>query len=158
MNRSVVVAALLLLPAVAPRVAAHGMRHRVSRGATVVHAQYDDGSPMAFCDVSVFAPGEAREPYQEGTSDRNGCFAFLADTNGVWTVTVDDGMGHRMETTIRMDGSGTAPAPAPSTAGGGRLGRAVTGVSVLFGLFGLYAMGVGRLRRRPAPPSQDNAP
>jgi nickel transport protein len=127
-----------------PTAFAHGVRHSVSEGATVVAATYDDGSPMAFCDVTVLAPQNGEAPYQEGTSDRNGCFAFLPDTNGTWTVTIDDGMGHLEEARIEIDSIGgpkTETAHAPD-----RLGGAVVGISIIFGIFGVYAL---LTRRRP---------
>jgi nickel transport protein len=101
---------------------------------------------MAFCDVTVLAPQSSEEPYQEGTSDRNGCFAFLPDTNGTWKVAVDDGMGHLVEARIEIDSIGrrrTETAHPPD-----RLGGTVVGISVIFGIFGVYAMVAARARRR----------
>jgi nickel transport protein len=118
----------------------------VSEGATVVAATYDDGSPMAFCDVTVFGPDAREEPYQEGTSDRNGCFAFLPDTNGTWTVTVDDGMGHVAEARIDIDSAGGRRSEEAHHAD--RLSGAVVGISVIFGCFGVYAMLSGWAQRR----------
>ena len=107
---------------------------------------YDDGRPMAFCDVAVFAPGNPDETWQEGTSDRNGSFAFLPDTNGTWRVTVDDGMGHRLEADVRIGSAGSQS--SLGTHCPDRLGRAVVGTAVLFGCFGLYAMLAARAQRR----------
>lgn len=136
-----------LIVTIAPsHVLAHGVQHGVSEGATVVTATYDDGSPMAFCDVTVLAPESDEECYQEGTSDRNGCFAFLPDTNGIWKVTVDDGLGHMVKARIEVGsiGRGKTETAAPPD----RLGGAVVGISTVFGVFGLYAMFAARGRRR----------
>jgi nickel transport protein len=101
---------------------------------------------MAFCDVAVFAPDDTETPYQEGCSDRNGCFAFVPDTNGIWRVTVDDGMGHRME--ARVDASSTLATGIGSRRGADRLPGVVLGVGLLLGVFGAYALLVGRAQRR----------
>jgi len=146
LTRLVVTAALIALAIGTPGVLAHGVRHSVSHGATVVTATYDEGSPMAFCDVTVFGPDSKEEPYQEGTSDRNGCFAFLPDTNGAWKVTVDDGMGHLVEAGIDIDSAGRQRADKAYHAD--RLSGAVVGISVIFGCFGVYAMLSGRAQRR----------
>ena len=138
------VAGLLMLGAIA---LGHGVQHRVFPGGTGVEATYDDGSPMAFCDVSVFSPGEPASEYQTGITDPRGRFAFVPDTNGVWKVTVDDSMGHMVTAEI-------AVGPEGITQGGGRKGvdrstGAIVGVSVIFGLFGLYCLvrqGMGRVR------------
>ncbi len=138
--------ALVLLAVGTPNALAHGVRHGVSEGATVVSATYDDGSPMSFCDVSVFGPDSSEHPYQEGTSDRNGCFAFVPDTNGVWKITVDDGMGHILK--ARIDVDSTQSRRMDSTRHADRLGGVAVGIGVIFGCFGLYSMLARRLRAR----------
>ena len=148
MTRLLIATAVVLFTICQSRVLAHGVRYSVSEGATVVTATYDDGNSMAFCDVAVFAPGGNEETYQEGTSDRNGCFAFVPDTNGTWRVTVDDGMGHLVEVEIKIDSGGRQISDAEHHSD--RLGGAVIGISVIFGAFGLYAMltgAVGSARR-----------
>ena len=117
---------------------AHGARHTVIKGGTGVEATYDDGSPMAFCDVSVFSPSDPVGEYQTGTTDPRGRFAFVPDTNGAWKVTVDDGMGHMVTAEIAVGLEGIKQ-------GGSRNGvdrpmGAIVGVSLIFGLFGLYCL------------------
>jgi len=118
LRRLVAVVALSALTIGTPLAVAHGVRHSVSEGATVVAA----------------------------TSDRNGCFAFLPDTNGTWKVTVDDGMGHLAEARIDIDSAGGRHAEEAHQAD--RLSGAVVGISVIFGCFGVYAMLSGRAKRR----------
>ena len=125
--------------------AGHGVRYDLSRQGTALRAAYDDGSPMAFCDVTVYSPNDPRDAFQTGTTDPNGGFAFLPDTNGVWRVTVDDGMGHLVEAKIEVGPESARSLDAPPPIG--RLGGAVVGVSVLFGFFGLWAMFVRRRTR-----------
>ncbi len=120
---------------------AHGVHHRRSEEGTAVRAAYDNGSPMAFCDVTVSAPGGGEGAFQTGTTDRNGGFAFLPDTNGTWTVTVDDGMGHKVTARVLIEAG--ASAPAETAVAVDPLHRAIVGVALLFGIFGLWALFAG---------------
>ena len=124
---------------------AHGARHDTFAAGTGIRATYDDGSPMAFCEVTVQALGRREtRPYQTGLTDPHGCFAFVPDTNGTWQVRVDDGMGHVLQTAI--DVGAEAVAPAGHAAAHPHLSDAIVGLSVIFGLFGIWAL--WRQRRR----------
>jgi hypothetical protein len=78
-----------------------------------------------------------------------GRFAFVPDTSGTWTATVDDGMGHmaRAEIEIGPDDIMTRP-----TATSGRLRGAIVGVAVIFGIFGAVTLfsHLGRRAKREA--------
>jgi nickel transport protein len=123
---------------------AHGATCDVIEGGIAVEARYDDGSPMAYCDVEIFRPGEAGEAFQVGSTDPMGRFAFIPDTTGTWTATVDDGMGHlaRAEIAIGPDAIMARPTGISS-----KLRGTIIGVAVIFGVFGLLALFYG-LRRR----------
>ena len=137
------VAGLLMLGAIA---LGHGVQHRVFPGGTGVEATYDDGSPMAFCDVSVFSPGEPASEYQTGITDPRGRFAFVPDTNGVWKVTVDDSMGHMVIAEVFVGSPGIEA--DGSRAGMDRPMGAIVGVSMILGLFGIYSL-VRQILGRP---------
>jgi nickel transport protein len=131
--------ALALLALAQPWGLAHGVRHSVSEGAMVVTATYDDESPMVFCDVSVFSPADPADPYQTGGTDPRGRFAFVPDTNGLWRVTVDDGMGHAMTAEVNVDSGSVGSAESAEK----KLGRPmalVIGLCLIFGLFGIYSL------------------
>ncbi|MBT3194041.1 MAG: hypothetical protein HN341_15975 [Verrucomicrobia bacterium] len=117
---------------------AHGVQHRVFPGGTGVEATYDDGSPMAFCDVTVVAPGDQGNEHQTGTTDPHGRFAFIPDTNGIWNLSVDDGMGHLVTAEVQI-GPNALVGSRPDTRVG-RLTGGIVGVSVIFGLFGIYCL------------------
>ena len=93
---------------------------------------------MAFFVVSLFSPADPVEPYQTGTTDPSGRFAFVPDSNGVWVVIVDDAMGHAVNARLMIDAGRLVPGT-----GDVRLGRGtalLVGLSLVFGLFGVYAM------------------
>ena len=124
---------------------AHGVAHRVFPGGTGIEATYDDGSPMAFCDVEVLPPDSRPTAFQTGTTDPHGRFAFVPDTNGTWTVIVDDGMGHRTSAKVVVTAEGIESADnRPATA---RPAMALIGVCLIIGLFGTYSL-VRQVRER----------
>ena len=123
---------------------AHGAQCAVAQDGTVVTATYSDGTPMAFCDAAVFAPDDAEQPYQTGSTDRNGCFAFRPDTNGTWKVTIDDGMGHRAAAEVVLNtGSVTVSGPPRAVLAG-----PVIGVCLILGIFGVLAMSLSLKRSK----------
>lgn len=117
----------------------HGVTHEVFDTGTGIRAAYDDGSPMEYCDVAVYSPADGETEYQTGTTDPNGCFAFVPDTAGVWRVTIDDGMGHMVSAEVTVDSLGV-PRLGSEAGGVGRLSDAVGGVGAILGLFGLLTL------------------
>ena len=72
----------------------HDARGSMKSGSGIeLHAEYDDGEPMAYSRIEVFHAEEER-PFQSGATDRNGRFLFLPDSTGRWEITVCDGDGH----------------------------------------------------------------
>ena len=126
----------------------HGVKHETFDVGTGIKATYSDETPMAYCEVAVFAPDDSTSEYQTGITDRNGCFAFVPDTSGTWRITVDDGMGHLVAAEIAVDSLGVADTQPQR--GMGRGHSLITGISVIFGLFGVYVLfrGTGRSRGR----------
>ncbi|MCK4539431.1 MAG: hypothetical protein KAV42_11600 [Candidatus Krumholzibacteria bacterium] len=117
-------------------VMAHGTECRVVQDGLMIEASYDDGSPMSYCDVSVFRPGSPDSAFVTGTTSEDGRFSFVARAEGMWKIEVDDGMGHLAVMDVEVGPEG-ATGGQPS-ARQGRILETVTGVSVIFGLLGLY--------------------
>jgi hypothetical protein len=111
----------------------HGLSTAPAVGGLGVVATYDDGSPVPYADARLFAPGQAGKPVLTGATDRNGCFMFRPDTAGVWRIAIDDGMGHAVSADVVSGGASSAAAVTF------RMRKAqgvLTGVAVIFGLFG----------------------
>lgn len=132
-------AALLLILLAAASADAHGLDLRATTGATHgVVATYEDGSAFSFESYEVFPPGDDT-PFQVGRTDRLGRLAFQPDKPGVWRVRLFTTDGHGGELKIDVETPSQPAAAAPSR------GRDIlTGVSVLFGLFGLVTLFVRR--------------
>jgi hypothetical protein len=139
-NRSVPAVSLvyLLLLGWATLAQAHGASGELIQGCLAVQATYDDGSPMAYCDVKVFGPGESSTARREGTTDPDGYYAFVPVEVGSWTIVVDDGMGHQTTVDLTVDSQGIVSEQRSHKTG--RLSGGIVGVSIIFGLFGLYAL------------------
>lgn len=118
MSRGAPAAALaaLLLVAAAPA-AAHEVLHEVERGrAVAVRAYYAGGEPLAYCEAEVYAPADARIPWQKGRTDRKGWVAFVPDAPGTWRVRVADATGHGLVAEVAVDAAGSAAAGAEASA------------------------------------------
>jgi nickel transport protein len=137
--------AALLAPSAA---AAHEVTHEVVYGGAVaVRARYAGQDPLAYAEYQIFAPSDAKVPWQKGRTDRDGWLAFVPSQPGTWRVQVADGSGHGMILSV----SAKAPAVAPEKAEGVmswlvRLAGAVLVVGLVFA--GLAA--VQKHRRSPA--------
>ena len=141
MRAASLLAGCALLAASVPA-AAHGLDHRVTGDrAVVVTLTYDDGAPFSFESCEVTPPAQDT-PSQVGRTDRNGRVVFLPDRAGDWRVRVmaEDGHGADISVPVGADLLPTASGPA----GPSRFGKIVTGVSVLFGVFGVAALFVSR--------------
>ena len=136
------VAAILL----AGPVLAHGVRTAIDHThAVTVTVTTDDGRPLAFADCRVSPPGDAF-PFLAGKTDLHGRVTFVPDRPGAWTVRVDSPDGHGAVVDVPVtDDLVTAPGAGGRAAGGGRARDVVTGVAVVFGVFGLLSL---FLRRR----------
>lgn len=134
--------ALLAAPVLAP---AHGLDHTFAGDrAVVVTLTYDDGAPFSFESCEVTPPGEDT-PSQVGRTDRRGRVAFLPDRAGDWRVRVVAQDGHGADLTVPV-GADLLPAGG-LTAAPSRFTKIVTGVSVLFGVFGVTSLFI--IRRKP---------
>ncbi len=119
---------------------AHGVKGSVKEGGIVVTAQYDTGEAMSYARVRISAPG-AKLLFQSGRTDRNGQFCFFPDTPGDWKVVVDDEIGHRLEIQVPVDevkNLKTDRAAEGSKSSLAKYERALMGVSIIFGLSGIF--------------------
>jgi nickel transport protein len=129
--------ALLLTLAAPALLCAHALTVAVEQtaSAVVLRAGYDNAEPAGRADVAIFRPGNSESPYQTGSTDAAGAFAFVPSEPGVWQAVIDDGFGHRTETAVRWSESPVSEATPPTT---GTWQSALTGVSLLLGLTGIW--------------------
>ena len=131
--------AVLVLPAalLAGAVHAHTLTHAAQPGsAVIVELRYGDGSPFSYESAEVYRPGEA-VPFLAGRTDANGRLAFVPDRPGDWRVRAfsEDGHGGDFAVAAAPEGGESA-----SSTGLGTVGGLAVGLSILFGLFGLWSL------------------
>jgi nickel transport protein len=133
------VKALLALPAalLAGTLHAHALSHTVQQGnAVIVELRYGDGSPFSYEAAEVYRPGES-VPFLAGRTDATGRLAFVPDRPGDWRIRAFSEDGHGGDFTVAAAVQGGSSAPS---AGLGEVGGLAVGLSILFGLFGLWSL------------------
>lgn len=115
-----------------------------------VHSQYSENETCSYADISIFGPQDDKKEYQIGNADKNGNFSFLPDSSGLWTVKVDDGMGHVKNVTVEITDvffnkakNESNENASPIIADQPREGipdyiKAVFGLSLIFGITGIF--------------------
>lgn len=153
MNRRTV-AALLGLSVMLlflPLLEAHTVNYEVQQKGMAVRIFYRADDPASYSEYEITGPGDSL-PHQTGRTDKNGFVAFVPDRQGIWKVKVlgESAHGfHGVTTEIKVDQdlhleSFRKPLAAAYT-------KLVTGISLIIGLFGLYALILSRKRLRKGP-------
>jgi nickel transport protein len=129
---------VFVLDGAAIPVRAHEVLHEVARGeAVVVALRYAAGSPFAYEQYEVLPPNSAT-PFQIGRCDAAGRIVFLPDRPGEWRLKASSEDGHGIDLTVTVDATGAAAAKPRSLWERGS--RLVTGIALLFGIFGLFML------------------
>ncbi len=94
----------LLLPA---GLRAHGLTAELvpSEQAVIVKCAYTNGDPAA-AEVLVRSPSDATRYFAIIRTDPSGVARFEPDEAGQWSLTVDDGLGHRASLRFSVDREG----------------------------------------------------
>ncbi|MCD6454260.1 MAG: hypothetical protein J7L62_03035 [Candidatus Aminicenantes bacterium] len=129
---------VLILLLVCSSLSAHNVSYRVRNGGITIEVWYEGISPLPMKNgfVKVFAPGEVVE-FQKGRTDQEGRFSFFPDRPGRWQVVINDGNGHGIVADVMVDETLHAPivrSPQPLWL------KLLTGVSVIFGIFGVLVL------------------
>lgn len=104
-GRTSLIAALgLLLPAGS---SAHGLTAELvpADRAVTVKCAYTNGDP-AEAEVLVKSPSDATSYFAIIRTDPSGVARFEPDVAGLWSLTADDGLGHRASLEFSVDGDG----------------------------------------------------
>jgi nickel transport protein len=118
----------------------HTIHYSVEPKGMTVRVFYSPDDPASYAEYEVFGPGDT-EPYQIGRTDRSGCVSLLPDRPGEWKVKVLGESAHgfhgitielRVDEALMLEGF-TKPLVATHT-------KVITGVAIIFGIFGLYAL------------------
>lgn len=133
------IAMLFLFPG---NLLAHGVEGTVGPARSFcADFHFDDGGPMSYAEVKIMLSGQ-KLPLQKGRTDANGKFCFYPPESGRYTIKANDGMGHALELSTEVD-TGWHQSSVEKTAlhqGGSKWQNALTGIGLIFGLFGLTGM------------------
>jgi len=128
---------------------AHTVNYEVQQQGIAIKVFYSAQDPASYAEYEVFGPEGGDLPHQTGRTDRNGFVAFVPDLQGVWKVKVlgESAHGyHGVTVEVKVDKdmnleSFKKPLVAQYT-------KIVTGISLIIGLFGIYALIVSRKKHK----------
>jgi len=129
---------------------AHTVNYDVQqKTVAAIRVFYTADDPASYSGFEVYAPDSGDLPYQTGRTDKNGFVSFIPDKQGTWKVKVlgESAHGyHGVTVEMKVDKdlnieSFKKPLAAQYT-------KLVTGISMIFGLFGIYAMVKARKKQK----------
>jgi len=119
-------------------VLAHDLQHRIEEGEAVsVKLFFADGSDFDFESYEVYRAGD-EIPFQVGRTDAQGRVVFLPDRAGTWRVKAFSEDGHGLDFSFTTGAK--AGVQTESRTFLDRHLRIIAGVSVIFGVFGLFSL------------------
>jgi len=140
--------AAALLALLASTSQAHEVEHRiVVAEAVVITLAYSDGQPFAYESYALYPAGHEK-PIKLGNTDAHGRITFVPDAFEHWRVRVSSADGHGVNLEFTAPAVADVPAqatpaqatPAQITPALPRWMLAAFGLSLLFGLFGVFQL------------------
>lgn len=119
----------------------HSINYQVLEKGIAVKAFYSEKDPSSYSQYEIWGPGDREDlPHQTGRTDKNGFLAFVPDRAGAWKIKLwgESSHGyHGFTTEVKVDKglnleSFSKPLLATHT-------KLITGLSLIFGIFGCYA-------------------
>ncbi len=120
----------------------HSINYQVLEKGIAVRAFYSEKDPSSYSSYEIWGPGDREDlPHQTGRTDKNGFLAFVPDRAGTWKIRLwgESSHGfHGFTTEVKVDKelnleSFSKPLLATHT-------KLITGLSLIFGIFGIYAL------------------
>lgn len=127
---------------------AHGFFYKVVDGAIAIHISTGNNIALSDAKISIYAP-EASLAYTKGTTDINGNFAFLPDSEGLWKVLINvpsDHGSHKKEFTINIDQNIKLKDYEKEPYE--RYFVFISSLGIIFGMFGLYSIYLRRKEKK----------
>ncbi|MGQ9648281.1 MAG: hypothetical protein ACUVWO_17275, partial [Thermodesulfobacteriota bacterium] len=118
----------------------HSIHYEVQPKGVSVKIFYSEKDPASYSQFELYGPGD-NEPHQIGRTDKNGFVSFVPDRPGTWKIKVFGESSHgfhgvtidvKVDEALRLE-SFSKPLAATHT-------KLIIGVSLIFGLFGIYAL------------------
>jgi len=129
----------LLIMCLAVSIEAHTVNYEIQQKGIAVKIFYGPNDPASYSEYELFGP-EDKLPHQTGRTDKNGFVAFVPDRKGIWKIKVrgESSHGfHGVTTEITVNQAldlESFKKPLAAT-----YSKLITGISLIVGLFGIYA-------------------
>jgi len=126
----------------------HSIHYDVQQQGFSVRIFYSPQDPASYSEYELYGPGDTM-PHQTGRTDKNGFVSFFPDRAGTWKVKVLGESTHgfhgvtidvNIDKGLKLE-SFSKPLVAQST-------KLITGVSLIIGIFGIYALLKSRRKER----------
>lgn len=119
---------------------AHSIHYDVQQKGISTRIFYSEKDPASYSEYEIYGPGE-KMPHQTGRTDKNGFVSFVPDRTGAWKIKIlgESSHGfHGVTIEVKVDEAFnlktfSKPLAATHT-------KLIIGVSLIFGLFGVYAL------------------
>jgi nickel transport protein len=130
---------MLFLVTFALSVFGHTVNYEVQQKGMAARVFYSAKEPASYSEFELYGPGDTL-PHQTGRTDKNGMVAMVPDRPGIWKLKVLGESAHgfhgvtielKVDNALNLE-SFSKPLVATST-------KMVTGVSIIFGVFGILA-------------------
>ena len=118
----------------------HSINYQVEQKGVAVRVFYAADDPAGYSEFEIYGPGD-KLPHQTGRTDKNGFVCFIPDRQGTWKVKVlgESSHGfHGVTVEVKVDKDLNLESfkkPLAAT-----YSKLITGISLIIGLFGLYAL------------------
>ncbi len=132
----------------------HSVNYHIEQKGIAVRAFYSAKEPASYSQYEIYGPGDKEDlPHQTGRTDKNGFLSFVPDRAGTWKIKLwgESGHGyHGFTAEVKVDKelnleSFSKPLLAVHT-------KLITGLSLIFGIFGVYALWKSRKRQTQREP------
>ena len=132
----------------------HSLNYHMEQKGIAVRAFYSAKDPASYSQYEIYGPVDKEDlPHQTGRTDKNGFLSFVPDRAGTWKIKLwgESGHGyHGFTAEVKVDKelnleSFSKPLVAAHT-------KLITGLSLIFGIFGIYAFWRSRKRQEKGDP------
>lgn len=118
----------------------HSIHYDVQQKGISVKIFYAKDNPASYSEYELLGPGD-KEPHQIGRTDKNGFLSFLPDRAGTWKVKAWGESTHGFHgVTIDIEVNQAFQVESFSKPLVATYTKLVVGISLIFGLFGIYAL------------------
>lgn len=117
----------------------HDLQHKLIEHKEIVEVIlfYPDNTKFSFESYEIYSPENEKIPFQVGRTDKYGRIFFNPDKEGEWKINTTSSDGHGKRISLNLKGR---KLEEKNLSLYDRFGKIITGVSILFGIFGILSL------------------